>query len=98
MTNKELRLSVSDLSLFQLHRQALLKLMDLRKLDYREREIIKLRYSEYFFHLSPNYTLEEIGHIFKVTRERIRQIEQRALNRLRCEIVSRKEMYKRIKC
>ena len=30
-----------------------------------------------------SYTLEEVGHIFKVTRERIRQIEAKALRKLR---------------
>ena len=47
-----------------------------RSLSYRERTIINLRYGlgdGYF------YTLEEVGHIFKVTRERIRYIERKAL-------------------
>jgi RNA polymerase primary sigma factor len=52
----------------------------LRSLTYREREIIKLRYG-----LGDGfaYTLEEVGQIFKVTRERIRQIEARAVRKLR---------------
>jgi RNA polymerase primary sigma factor len=29
-----------------------------------------------------SYTLEEVGHIFKVTRERIRQIEAKAVRKL----------------
>ncbi|HOP76983.1 MAG: sigma-70 family RNA polymerase sigma factor [Thermogutta sp.] len=51
----------------------------LRTLSYREREIIKLRYG-----LGDGYcyTLEEVGHIFKVTRERIRQIEAKAVRKL----------------
>ncbi len=44
----------------------------LKTLSYREREIIKLRYG---LGDGYSYTLEEVGHIFKVTRERIRQIE-----------------------
>ena len=52
----------------------------LKTLSYREREIIKLRYG---LGDGYSYTLEEVGHIFKVTRERIRQIEAKALRRLR---------------
>jgi len=51
----------------------------LRKLSYREREIIKLRYG---LGNGYTYTLEEVGHIFKVTRERIRQIEKKAIAKL----------------
>lgn len=50
-----------------------------KRLSYREREIIKLRYG--LGHDYP-YTLEEVGYIFKVTRERIRQIEAKALRKL----------------
>ena len=37
-----------------------------------------------------SYTLEEVGHIFKVTRERIRQIEAKALRKLKHPSRSRK--------
>jgi len=49
-------------------------------LNEREREVIKLRYG-----LVDGYprTLEEVGQIFNVTRERIRQIEAKALRKLR---------------
>jgi RNA polymerase primary sigma factor len=49
----------------------------------REKEIIKLR-----FGLSHEYphTLEEVGQIFKVTRERIRQIEAKAIRKLRLKV------------
>lgn len=49
-------------------------------LTEREREVLKLR-----FGLEDGYsrTLEEVGHIFEVTRERIRQIEAKALKKLR---------------
>lgn len=51
----------------------------LQSLNYREREIIRLRYG-----LSDGYTytLSEVGKIFSVTRERIRQIESDALRKL----------------
>ncbi len=51
----------------------------LQTLGYREREIINLRYG---LGDGYNYTLEEVASIFKVTRERIRQIEDRALRKL----------------
>jgi len=51
----------------------------LRTLSYREREIIKLRYG---LGDGYSYTLEEVGHIFRVTRERIRQIEAKAVRKL----------------
>ena len=43
-------------------------------LTYREREIIKLRYG---IGDGYTYTLEEVGRIFKVTRERVRQVHFR---------------------
>jgi RNA polymerase primary sigma factor len=51
----------------------------LEGLDYREREILRLR-----FGLADgcSYTLEEVGKIFSVTRERVRQIETKALRSL----------------
>ena len=51
----------------------------LKTLSYREREIIKLRYG---LGDGYSYTLEEVGHIFKVTRERIQQIEAKAVRKL----------------
>jgi RNA polymerase primary sigma factor len=52
----------------------------LNTLNWREREIIKLRFG---LGDGYNYTLEEAAYIFRVTRERIRQIESRALQKLR---------------
>src|SRR5581483_519722 len=52
----------------------------LNTLSYREREIIKLRYG---LGDGYNYTLEEVATIFNVTRERIRQLEARALAKLK---------------
>jgi RNA polymerase primary sigma factor len=50
-----------------------------KKLNWREREIIKLRYG---LGDGYSYTLEQVGYIFHVTRERARQIEHRALRKL----------------
>jgi RNA polymerase primary sigma factor len=51
----------------------------LKTLTHREREIIKLRYG---LGDGYTYTLEEVGRIFKVTRERVRQIEAKAVRKL----------------
>lgn len=51
----------------------------LKTLTYREREILKLRYG---IGDGYTYTLEEVGRIFKVTRERVRQVESKALRKL----------------
>ena len=51
----------------------------LSELDYREREILRLRYG---LGDGTVYTLSEVGRVFSVTRERIRQIEQAALVKL----------------
>jgi RNA polymerase primary sigma factor len=48
-------------------------------LTYREREIIRLRYG---LADGYTYTLEEVGKIFQVTRERVRQIESKAVRKL----------------
>lgn len=52
----------------------------LDKLSVREREVLELRFGLRDGHTR---TLEEVGSIFKVTRERIRQIEAKALRKLR---------------
>ncbi|QDT37387.1 sigma-70 family RNA polymerase sigma factor [Stratiformator vulcanicus] len=53
----------------------------LGRLDGRERDIIKFRYG-LDYHEEP-LTLEQVGHRFGVTKERIRQLESRALRKLR---------------
>ncbi|MBI2095307.1 MAG: RNA polymerase sigma factor RpoD [Candidatus Omnitrophica bacterium] len=59
----------------------------LTTLTDRERKVLKLR-----FGISDGYprTLEEVGSIFNVTRERVRQIEAKALRKLRHPTRSRK--------
>jgi RNA polymerase primary sigma factor len=59
----------------------------LEALEYREREIIRLRYG-----LADGYayTLEEVGKIFSVTRERVRQIETKAVRALQHPVRARK--------
>ena len=58
----------------------------LKTLTYREREIIKLRYG---LGDGYTYTLEEVGRVFKVTRERVRQIEAKAVRKLQHPVRSR---------
>jgi RNA polymerase primary sigma factor len=58
----------------------------LQSLSFREREIIKLRYG---LGVGYTYTLEEVGKIFKVTRERVRQIEAKSLRKLQHPLRSR---------
>jgi len=59
----------------------------LKTLTYREREIIRLRYG---LGDGYTYTLEEVGRIFKVTRERVRQIEAKAVRKLQNPVRSQK--------
>jgi RNA polymerase sigma factor (sigma-70 family) len=52
----------------------------LAPLDERERQILKLRFG---LDRGEPRTLEEVGESFNLTRERIRQIEARAMSKLR---------------
>jgi len=52
----------------------------LQNLSEREREVLRMRYG---FADGSEYTLEEIGKRFMLTRERIRQIEKEALSKLK---------------
>jgi len=58
----------------------------LKTLTFREREIIRLRYG---LTDGYTYTLEEVGRIFKVTRERVRQIEAKAVKKLQNPVRAR---------
>ena len=56
-------------------------------LNERERKVLELRFG---LHDGQTRTLEEVGQEFGVTRERIRQIEAKALRKLRHPLRSRK--------
>ncbi len=70
-----------DDPLYDTHQQALkLRIEEaMEHLNYREREIVRLRYG---LADGYSYTLEEVGKIFSVTRERVRQIESKAVRKL----------------
>ena len=59
----------------------------LNTLTHREREIIKLRYG---IGDGYTYTLEEVGKVFNVTRERVRQIEAKAIRKLQHPVRARR--------
>lgn len=61
----------------------------LEKLPERERKIIQLRYG---LNDGKYRTLEEVGHEFNITRERIRQIEAVALRKLRHPHLGKKKI------
>ena len=71
----------NDDPLHATHRAALKSRIDeaMDHLNYREREILKLRYG---LADGYSYTLEEVGKIFSVTRERVRQIGSKAVRKL----------------
>ncbi len=58
----------------------------LGQLTLRERQVIELRFGLLDDH---DHTLEEVGKKLKVTRERVRQIEERAIRKLRHPQASR---------
>nr|WP_202617295.1 sigma-70 family RNA polymerase sigma factor [Roseimaritima sediminicola] len=70
-----------DDPLMEANREALKMQIDraMQTLNYREREILRLRYG---LADGYTYTLEEVGRIFQVTRERVRQIESKAVRKL----------------
>jgi RNA polymerase primary sigma factor len=61
----------------------------MKALNHREREIIRLRFGMTDGNI---YTLEEVGRLFRVTRERVRQIETNAVRKLqqpyRCKLLA----------
>jgi len=68
----------SDLTARSFLRQEVLRALD--SLTERERQVIALRFGLYD---DQDHTLEEVGRELKVTRERVRQIEERAIRKLR---------------
>ena len=70
-----------DDPLYATHQAALKSRIEevMEHLNYREREILRLRYG---LADGYSYTLEEVGKIFSVTRERVRQIESKAVRKL----------------
>jgi RNA polymerase sigma factor (sigma-70 family) len=68
--------------------QGLQKRIDevLSTLSFTEQEVVKLRYGigDRF-----NYTLEEVGKIFRVTKERVRQLEGKAIRKLQHPVRAR---------
>jgi RNA polymerase primary sigma factor len=59
----------------------------LNSLNHRERHVLEMRFG---LKDGQSHTLEEVGQAFGVTRERIRQIEAKALRKLRHPLRSRK--------
>src|SRR5688500_16807049 len=59
----------------------------LASLTFREREAIKLRYD---IGDGYTYTLEQVEQMFKVTRERVREIERKAVRKLQHPVRARK--------
>ncbi|MEO2046304.1 MAG: sigma-70 family RNA polymerase sigma factor [Pirellulales bacterium] len=77
-----------DDPLYEANLEALKERLDevMNDLTYREREILRLRYG---LADGYTYTLEEVGKIFHVTRERVRQIESKAVRKLQSPYRSR---------
>lgn len=70
--------SPQNITTFKILQKQIESILD--TLPAREQKVIRMR-----FGLDDGYshTLEEVGYVFKVTRERIRQIEAKAIRRLR---------------
>ncbi len=71
-------LSPVDAATFENLREATLKVLD--SLTAREAKVLRMRFG---IDMNTDHTLEEVGKQFDVTRERIRQIEAKALRKLR---------------
>ncbi|MHB8810575.1 MAG: sigma-70 family RNA polymerase sigma factor [Desulfobulbaceae bacterium] len=67
-----------DASITESLKRCLCKVMS--SLTPREEQVLRMRYG---IEISCDHTLEEVGKCFAVTRERIRQIEAQAINKLR---------------
>jgi len=69
--------SPDDAAAFTLLKERIAKVLD--TLKEREAEVLRLRFG---LKDGTPHTLEEVGQIYKVTRERVRQIEAKALRKL----------------
>ncbi len=78
-------LGPADETLRQLLREQMADILD--SLSPRERQVLSLRFG---LDGGKSYTLEEVGQKFGLTRERVRQIEAKALRKLRHPLRSRK--------
>jgi RNA polymerase primary sigma factor len=58
----------------------------LSTLNPREEKILRMRFG---IGEKTDYTLEEVGKVFGISRERVRQIEERALRKLRHPLKNR---------
>ena len=79
MTNPNAELADAGLSTEDTLKKKLIEMMDV--LDNRERIIIE----DYFGLSGNNRTLEDIGTDFGLTKERVRQIKEKSLRKLRNE-------------
>ena len=84
MSKAAVKENPANLSAQDLLKEKITEILD--SLSEREREIICLRYG---IGDGYTYTLEEVGRIFKVTRERVRQIEAKAVRKLQHPVRSR---------
>ncbi|GAB4283806.1 MAG: RNA polymerase sigma factor RpoD [Candidatus Dojkabacteria bacterium] len=75
--------SPQELATFSFLKKQINEILD--QLSDRERKVIELRFG---LHDGVTRTLEEVGHEFNVTRERIRQIEAKALKRMKSEEIA----------
>lgn len=74
----ERTMSPEDFATYEILKDELKQVLD--TLTVREKEVLELRFGLFD---GSSHTLEEVGKQFKVTRERIRQIEAKALRKLR---------------
>ncbi len=85
LVKDENSVSPEEESINHVYRQTINEVLD--SLDQREREIITLRFG---LREGKPMTLNDVGKIYNVTRERIRQIEAKALKKLRNPVRSKK--------
>ncbi|MBR4179000.1 MAG: RNA polymerase sigma factor RpoD [Bacilli bacterium] len=74
----ERTMSPEEFATYEILKDELREVLD--TLTVREKEVLELRFGLFD---GSSHTLEEVGKQFKVTRERIRQIEAKALRKLR---------------